>query len=199
MQFSAATTATAALALFTTATVAQDVQSAPFNLTVTTADNSFVNGAIAACHEGAAIESLCLVRDGAGSQFNLNTTSGQQAPAGSTGSGALTWTLPGSNFQESEAMRFSIDPSTNVAHPQFFPDNEATFVAFDDQNYLNILSYVDDTVTPPTYRNATALYRWYVCTTYSGSYTYTTVDWLLGNGSPQNPSCVSAQVKRTFV
>jgi hypothetical protein len=41
-------------------------------------------------------------------------------------------------------------------------------------------------------------YRWYVCTTLVTSYTYSTLAWVLGSHSPQNPSCVKVDVVRVF-
>lgn len=40
------------------------------------------------------------------------------------------------------------------------------------------------------------VYRWYVCETYYGSYTYKNLAWVLGNKLPQNPSCVKVDVVR---
>jgi hypothetical protein len=96
-------------------------------------------------------------------------------------------------------MLFSTDPSTNVAHLQFFPgNNNAQYVGFDKDDLLNIVSYLDDTKSPPT-SLARVLKRWYVCTTYTTGYTYQTLNWVLGNAKPQNPSCVKVDVKRKFV
>lgn len=186
------TSAFAGLVALASTTLAQDTQSAPFNLTVSTADGKYCDQPLSACHEGAAIESLCIY--GSGTQFHLNTTQSTAANE----PGVLTWLLPAGGLNYSESMRFSIDDSSNVAHPQFYPDNEATWVAFDDNNLMTIFSYLDDTVTPPAYTNGTALYRWYLCRTYWG-YDYTTLNWVLGAGQPQNPSCVKADVKRVFV
>lgn len=71
---------------------AQDVQSKPFNLIVQS-DSKELNGrAFSTCHEGAAIESICILKDSK-AVFNLNTTDGAEPGPGGL-SGALTWTLP---------------------------------------------------------------------------------------------------------
>ena len=76
------------------AAVAQEVQSKPFNLVIKSDDKSLNGQEFAACHTGAAIESLCLAGD-TGSKFYLNTTKGSTAPIkGGTPSGALVWNLP---------------------------------------------------------------------------------------------------------
>ena len=49
--------------------------------------------------------------------------------------------------------------------PLFEPDEEGTEVAFDINNKLNIQSYLNDRVTPPTDVESAAYYRWYACET----------------------------------
>lgn len=98
-------------------------------------------------------------------------------------------------------MKFSIDSSTNVALPLFFPGTyDARRVAFDQNSELIIASYLDDTKAPPTGQfPARVLKRWHVCTTYYVGYTYTSLAWVLGNGKPQNPTCVKVEVKPRFI
>ncbi|WPH03889.1 Hypothetical protein R9X50_00677200 [Acrodontium crateriforme] len=178
---------------------AQTVQSKPFNLIVENAQNKSINGlGFASCHEGAAIESLCLGYDKA--TFYLNTTQGGQS--GVTGDGVpgvLNWNLKGSNFVESEGMSFFVDPSTNVALPLFEPAYQSQYVAFDGKDLMNIQSYLDDTKSPPNSEQARALYRWYVCNSNFEGYVYQTLNWVLGNGKPQNPSCQKVDIKRVFI
>jgi hypothetical protein len=97
-----------------------------------------------------------------------------------------------------EPMSFYVDPSTNVAMPMFQPGYDQQQVMFDEKSQMGIYSYLDDTVTPPTYQNVTVLKNWYVCQTYYTGYTYETLAWALGNESakPQNPSCVKVEVQR---
>ena len=96
-------------------------------------------------------------------------------------------------------MSFYADPSTNVALPLLEPSNNAQYVAFDDKDLMNVISNLNDAVTPPSDETSTALYRWYVCQTNFEGYQYQTLAWVYGNGKPQNPTCVKADVKRVFV
>lgn len=104
-------------------------------------------------------------------------------------------------FNESEALIFEYNPASNVALPLFFPGSEnAQTIGFTDDNIMYVPEYIDDTVTPPTYLDPPAnLTRWYVCETNNEGYDYITLAWLLGSGTPENPSCVPANVVRTFV
>jgi hypothetical protein len=75
------------------AATAQEIQSKPFHLVLQSAKKSLNCQKLAACHSGAAIESLCLA--GSGSNFHLNTTKGEQAPIKGLGlPGTLIWKLP---------------------------------------------------------------------------------------------------------
>jgi hypothetical protein len=86
--------ALSALALFHGA-AAQNVQSKPFELVIQSSSKA-IHGKklLASCHEGAAIESLCLAGN-TGSRFFLNTTKHEYIPVkGYTGEGSLVWNLP---------------------------------------------------------------------------------------------------------
>jgi len=99
-------------------------------------------------------------------------------------------------------MSLFYNDASNVAIPLFYPgDSEQTYVAFDQNNVLNIPSYFDDTVVPPTSDgNATSLHRWYLCQNYYLGYNYLkSLSWVLGIGAPQNPSCEKVEVVRVFV
>jgi len=177
-------------------------QSAPFNLVVLSA-NSTINGStLEACHEGAAIEGLCLSGQfptPVTSQFTFNTSSYDVTYNATLGEpGILAFELQGGNFNESEPMILSYNPTSNVAVPLFEPSDSGTLVAFDPCGKLNIQGYVDDTTYPPTVDVVDAYYRWYVCTTYAG-YTYRTLAWVMGEYPPENPTCVKVDVTRVFV
>ncbi|PHH86121.1 hypothetical protein CDD83_10690 [Cordyceps sp. RAO-2017] len=180
---------------------AQDIQSRPFKLVIQSADKSLQGQHFAACHTGAAIESICLAgKDGA--NFFLNTTEGSQSPlAGYEPSGVLIWNLPIDPSPLSEPMSFYNDPSTNVAMPLFQPGYTNQYVTFDKAGRLAILSYLDDTKNPPTGNSVRALRNWFVCKTYYTGYQYRTLAWALGSGNvrPQNPSCVKVEVQRKYV
>ena len=190
-------TIVAAAALFSAAALAQEVVSAPFNLTVTSSDGKYSGDLLSSCHEGAAIESLCLGYGG--STFHQNTTSGEITSNGNGPEGPLTWLLPSQPDAFTESMQLYVDPSTNVALPLFEPTESYTGVAFDSNDLLNLPSALDDTVTPPTDTSSRAVYRWHVCEYNYAGYVYETLNWVYGNGPAQNPTCVPVDVKRVFV
>jgi len=180
-------------------------QSAPFNLVVLSTNSTLNGTALAACHEGAAIEGLCrgghISPGGVGySEFQFNTSSLSVPFNASLGQpGVLTYLLRGGNFNESEAMALSFDVASNVALPLLSPsDSLATSVSFDEDDCMSILTYVDDRVVPVV-SNPEAYYRWYICTTYYTGYTYSTLAWVLGEFPPQNPTCQKVLVKRVFI
>ena len=96
MKFSSAAVLSS-LAFLSDFALAQTVQSKPFHLTIVS-DNKTYNGmGLSTCHEGAAIESLCVAKTSA--VYHLNTTKSQTAPIkGDSVSGVLTWVLPSSMF-----------------------------------------------------------------------------------------------------
>lgn len=96
-------------------------------------------------------------------------------------------------------MQFYYDPTTNVAHPLFEPSYTATQVTFGEDDELAILGYVDDSVNPPKAGDWYALKQWYACTTYYTGYSYQSLNWVVGKGKPQNPSCVKTEVKRVYI
>ncbi|KIW00351.1 uncharacterized protein PV09_08063 [Verruconis gallopava] len=180
-------------------------QTAPFSLKIVSADNATLNGAsLFACHEGAAIEGLCnagqittVPTDASLFTFNYSAASTvENADAGATG--YLTYLLQASGVNVSEPLELTMLESSNVAHPIFSPSEVGTAVAFDSKNLLNIQSYIDDTVTPPVAGAFKAYYRWYICMTYFGGYTYQTLNWVLGSYPPQNPSCQKVDIQRVF-
>jgi hypothetical protein len=201
-------------------------QSAPFALVVLSQNETYNGTTLAACHEGAAIEGLCskcssslytasispLSRAVAnkllvGATFNypiptsvetftLNYSSSLTVDPAVGQVGLLTYELRGGNFNLSSPMELSYNPSSNVAIPLFTPSESGTEVAFKSDDLMGIPGYLDDTVSPPVY-NSETLYRWYICLTNAG-YTYTTAAWAMGDTTPENPSCVKADIKRVF-
>ncbi|CAL5868417.1 uncharacterized protein PFLUO_LOCUS2642 [Penicillium psychrofluorescens] len=200
MKFAAALSALALVH----AAVAQTIQSKPFELMIQSS-NKAIHGKklLASCHEGAAIESLC-VTGGDSSRYFLNTTKGSSPVKGYTTSGLLVWNLPVGNEPQadSEPMSFYVDPGTNVALPLFEPSYESQYVAFEEgTGAMVIFSYLDDTVTPPTDTKVKVLKNWYACEYNYSGYVYHTLNFVLGDATakPQNPSCVKVQVHRKFV
>lgn len=178
-------------------------ESAPFQLVILS-DNSTINGStLNPCHEGAAIEGLCLgaqLSSTATGPYNFNSST-YPATANTTIGvpGYLTYVLEGGNFNVSEPLSLSYNPTSNVAVPLFSPESYGTLVAFDDSNKLNIQGYLDDRTYPATVGGTNgAYYRWYVCITNAG-YTYTTLAWAMGEYAPENPTCQKVDVQRVFV
>ncbi|TVY36589.1 hypothetical protein LSUB1_G007001 [Lachnellula subtilissima] len=185
-------------------------QSAPFNL-VLTSQNTTLNGStLGSCHEGAAIEGLCVAgnvdneftgplnSDSGAYTFNYTTTQATE-PTGVNVTGLLTWLLVGGNFETSSPMQLDPVPTSNVAVPLLEPSEEGQLVAFDADNKLVIMRTVDDTQPLPNY-SSKALSNWYACTTDSG-YLYQTLAWVVGTETavPQNPTCQKVEVVRVFV
>jgi len=177
----------------------RDIQSKPFHLVIAGTDPTVNGKKVDACHSGAAIESLCIGEQGV--ELYFNTTKGEVAPLKDyTVPGELIYNLPVEPTAESEIMSFYTDPATNVAQLMFEPGYDQQDVVFSKStNKMVIVSYLDDGKTPPTEATPRALNRWYVCQTLFEGYQYQTLNWLLGNGTPQNPSCVKVDVKRKFV
>jgi hypothetical protein len=174
-------------------------QTGPFNLQLVSADEKYDGVYLAACHEGAAIESLCPLNTTAlktpNFYYNFSDT-----PSFTSTSGYLTYLLTGSNFQVYEPMSLFVNPSSNVAVPLFTPgDSNLQLIAFDSSDLLYIPGGIDDTqnpINPQAERQN--YYRWYVCTTYEG-YMYETVAWTLGEAPPQNPTCCKVDIKKVSV
>jgi len=191
------------LALGTTQITAQFLNaSAPFNLIVLS-DNSTINGsALTACHEGAAIEGLCLggilsePTDVEYETYTFNISSYPVDVEPSIGfPGYLVWELEGGNFNLSTPVTLEFNPTSNIALPMFTPSEYGTSLAFDVNDLLNVQGsdgYL------PTIGTTVAYYRWYICET-DGGYLYTTLAWVVGAGEPENPTCSKVDVKRVFI
>ncbi|KAJ4371548.1 hypothetical protein N0V83_004767 [Neocucurbitaria cava] len=186
-----------------------NITSPPFHLTVTSADGT-TNSTLSACHTGAALESLCLSTGPpttskpdpiAAALFAFNTSIYSQAPAPGLGApGVLTYSLP-SIPPIPSTLFFSYDPTTDIALPILGPgDENAQQLAFADDGRLSVQGYVDWSVSPPNGTGGVREYfRWYACVTYYSGYQYEALAWGLGPGKPENPSCVSVDVRRVFV
>jgi hypothetical protein len=95
-------------------------------------------------------------------------------------------------------MQFVYNTASNVALPLIEPSYDSTLVSFDKSNKLLVQSYVDDSVSPIAVGEK-AYYRWVVCKINYAGYQYTALNWVLGNGKAQNPSCVEVDVVRKFI
>jgi hypothetical protein len=185
-------------------------QTGPFDLIVLSS-NSTINGTtLGACHEGAAIEGLCL--DGVFdpsvpplpyTTYNFNYSTQFTTPDPVLGySGLLTFTLLVrtsygiQNF--SFPMGLQLVPTSDVAAAMFGFAAEQ-IVSFDKSDLLTIVSNLDDTVSPPTHKTQ-PLYRWFICWTNQIGYYNQQLNWVVGvHTHPQNPTCQRVDVKRVFV
>lgn len=186
-----------------------DFYSQPFRL-ILNSSNSTINGtALGACHQGAATEGLCVTNETTTSPPTPYTsfyyaTSQPSSSSGATDEtgGIIYYNLTISGGTEvPSALRLVQDVNTNVALPIFLPGN-TTYTAIYIENgsgELYIPRYLDDTVSPPAYLDATQKVKsWFVCLTTYG-YTYETLAWKVGvQGEPQNPSCEEVTVARVF-
>jgi len=179
-----------------------NITSKPFQLVAHTHNETYNGTVFTPCHEGAAIEGLCVGPKNTTSiysNFNFNTTVYSQTNVTDGPSGLLVWTLHGGNFNESEALEFGYNPVSNVAHPQLFPSQSGILLNFDAHNRLNVQGYIDDRQEPQTVYNEVPYYRWVICQSNAGGYRYTTLNWVMGDAPAQNPTCVKTQVVRRFV
>ena len=112
--------ATVLFALFTSSTLAQTVQSKPFALVLQSTTAKYVGLTLEPCHEGAAIEALCVAgpySKGNTQAYNFNTTKGEPKY------GLLTYELEGGNFNRRSRLsnlgpiRSTIDTSPQYPSP----------------------------------------------------------------------------------
>ncbi|KAI3319657.1 hypothetical protein HD806DRAFT_508670 [Xylariaceae sp. AK1471] len=183
------------------------IQSAPFNLVLSSTVNSTLNGIkLAGCHAGALVEALCIDQPSVSTPefqtlyFNTSTT--PPLDPNTLVSGLLTRREPG-NPAYSESMALLNNPASNLAFPMIWPSNEMrSFIAFTTEDLLAVPASVNDAITPPgPYRTGTTFWnnRWQICQTYFQGYSYVALQWTLGDREPQNPSCQAVTVKRVFV
>jgi len=165
--------------------------------------------AVGACHQGAAIEGLCLtnltVRDQATSYttFYHNVSSQENKFANANDAlGTLIYVLrAGLGLQVPSAMFFHEVPDSNMADLIFKPGYSANRpVAFDSCGSLYIPGTQNNTVSPPEYYEPELKVKnWYICLT-RFSYLYESLVWKIGvTGEPQNPTCQSVGVQRVWV
>ncbi|KAH9864136.1 hypothetical protein J1614_010070 [Plenodomus biglobosus] len=185
-----------------------NITSEPFNLFVSS-NNGSVNTSLAACHVGAALESLCLSASNSTSKpnpidaavFQFNSSLDSKAPGPGLGiPGILTWILHAGDLNVSSSAHFDNDPVTDIALPILEPgSSRPQLLAFDTQNKLTIHGYVDYTMQPPQLSTPREFYRWYACHTYFNAYHYVNLAWKFGSGRPDDASCVAVNVTRVFV
>ncbi|KAF2734891.1 hypothetical protein EJ04DRAFT_397062, partial [Polyplosphaeria fusca] len=181
-----------------------DTRSADFALVISSTNSTLNNTILSACHEGAAIEGLCLATPSDGnltysSRFYTNTSSTSSSYGGILGYDLHI--LDDTIVPSSMIMADKI--TSNVAVPLFQPgDSGIQYIKFDDCGEMLIEVYVDDTTNPPfAYVDPPReLRNWLVCETNAG-YKYQTLAWLVGDprfATPQNPTCQKVEVRREF-
>jgi len=174
-----------------------NITSKPFALVINSKNKTLDGTALFSCHEGAAIEALCIGKKLGTNDYQYNFNTSFYDTSNKPKTGYIAWVLKGGNFQLSQPLSISPTIFTNVAVPLFTPAEYGTLVQFDKKNKLNIPGYIDDTVSPVDLNAPKDYYRWYVCDTYVG-YAYTTLSWAVGKAAPQNPSCQKVDVVRVF-
>lgn len=182
-------------------------QSDRFGLLVVS-DNSTINGTLlGACHEGAAIQGLCITSatpvapqsNYTSFYHNISAANPTYNVSDSPGPIIYKWTA-GGNLAVQSSLRLIFSPGSNVAVPIFSPGTTDTgYFSFDACNNLYIQRNLDDTVIPPRYLETPAKdQNWYICLT-RYAYLYETLAWRAGGGSPQNPSCQKVTIKRVTI
>ncbi|KAI0007462.1 hypothetical protein F4779DRAFT_591787 [Xylariaceae sp. FL0662B] len=187
-------------------------QSAPFSLVLSSTVNETLNGLkLAACHAGSQTEALCIAEGGLEDPsfttfyFNTSIPLPGQIP-NDLQTGILTWLYPGGDnptISFSQAMSIQYNAGSNLAFPIFLNTDGAS-VAFTAEDLMALPSSVNDALAQPVPfegTNGVTFFdnRWAICHTYWVGYEYVALQWVLGNQSPQNPSCQSVNVKRVWV
>ena len=163
---------------------------------------------IGACHQGAALEGLCPTDDTPGSQpqpyttfyHNVSSYSGQLPNADDT-QGMLYWTLHANNgaLIVPSAMRFWINPTSNVAIMMFAPgDSQYNLVSFEAGSGAMYIPLRHDENTGQSIDPPIKLKNWYMCKSAYSARLITMV-WRIGTkGEPDDPTCYRVDVKRVW-
>ncbi|KAL6705385.1 hypothetical protein ACN47E_007034 [Coniothyrium glycines] len=196
-----------------------DVQSDGFRLVLSSSNSTLDGQVLGACHQGAAVESLCTffsetvedpVRNYNTFWHNVSSAYDQPANAVDT-AGVLGWLLVISDdFKVPSTMSFSpAFPAADVADMIFSPGPAAspyTLLSFDEDDYLYVEVPCDQkdglpewhTAVPPALNGPTEkLQNWYICVT-QWSYRWNELVWKIGAGKPQDPTCVAVKVQRIW-
>ncbi|KAI0191250.1 hypothetical protein EV127DRAFT_71770 [Xylaria flabelliformis] len=201
---------TALMGLAATVVLAQDNQTAPFNLQIKgTNKSSKINGYAYSCHTGAGISGLCYEVNQPGastsSQYFFNYTGYNKV--GNDQAGTLVWNLPytdsnGNPASESQAMGLYFDSTSNVAAPMFGFSQFTFLIGFNSEGELFGYNYVDDSKfiagKQPTDLTPKAYYQWAVCWQYFTGYYYQSVAWVLA-GAPHNPTCEPVEITKVNI
>ncbi|KAH9826748.1 hypothetical protein Tdes44962_MAKER03291 [Teratosphaeria destructans] len=197
-------TVAAAIFGFAATAVAQNPytnQSEPFDLILKSSNSSLNGSYLFPCHEGAAIESLCVLKGESPTNttfYHLNMTSyleGEETPSYGA-AGVIAWGLPftGPNNTkgvESEPLILNVDYNTNIAATQFGPydwEKDNVFISFDSAGKMTI----------------TGGNNWYICLLNYAGYNYETLAYVIGTAGAQpdadkDVACTKVDVYREFV
>ncbi|KAH9867655.1 hypothetical protein IAQ61_008249 [Plenodomus lingam] len=167
---------------------AYDHPSDGFHLIIKSSNLSFDGFALAACHRGAAVESLCQSKARAGSdprslyRYYHKASSYNAVNAG----GSLIYVLQMMGGQQvPSAMHFSDRKGTNTQEMMFQPgegDGSAQ-ISFDESGGM--------------WKDGSAE-KWYMCETTSG-YPMNLLVWVNGDApTPQEPACQKVKVQRIW-
>jgi hypothetical protein len=166
--------------------------------------------ALGACHQGAALEGLCLTDDTTAiparpyTTFYHNVSSDALANA-SNNKGILNWPLSLNNGTNviiaSSAMGFYYQLGTNLVDMGFTSGISGyQTVSFEENNgsmYIEV--FIDDTGKAPVLRDPPIkASNWYLCPMGLGS-SLQSLHWKIGlAGEPQNPNCSKVEVQRIW-
>lgn len=135
------------------------------------------------------------------STFNLNSTTGAQAPSNRTDPGIpgiLSWFQPLSNnrgppfptalyFEHGDFDGFGYDDWTPIMRPDGSYRMKPDLFAFNDQDELIVLDYAETK-------------RWFLCWHNFSGYQYNLLVYGVGVGKPGNPPCAAVGgIKRIFI
>ncbi|KAH9882792.1 hypothetical protein J1614_000158 [Plenodomus biglobosus] len=167
---------------------AYDYPSDGFHLLIKSDDPSLDGFTLAACHRGAAIESLCLSKsrfDSDPSRLSTYYHSAGSYNAVDTG-GSLVYVLRiTAGHEVPSAMHFSGRFGTNTQELMFSPGegDESSHVSFDESGGM--------------WRDGSAD-KWYLCGSTSG-YPMNLLVWVDGDApTPQDPACQQVGVQRMW-
>lgn len=166
---------------------------------------------LGACHEGAAIEGLCLSEsrfdDIGPSRYPFyHIVSNSQNPAANAFDipGTMIWILQTTEWAVPSAMHFFSQSDTNQQNMIFTPSVESTsYVSFDKAGRMYRQKDSNgDWIAPDTRNSSESSTRhesWYICLTHY-NYAITSLVWVDGDAPiPQDSTCQSVGVQRLWV
>lgn len=164
-----------------------------------------------ACHQGAAIEGLCLSKArfdddlGLSYTFYHNASSSQNSTANAIDApGTMIWILHTSEWAVPSAMNFTPTSGTNQLNMIFTPGIESnSYVSFDKAGRMYRHKALDGNWTAPRMRRSSATdtryENWYICLTHY-NYEMNSLVWVDGDAPvPPDSTCRPVGVQRLWV